>query len=239
MRILLITFWLLILLTSTQSQINQNSKNETPSAQNQRLETVKLDKQNYQDQEFSNSDKLRLLDERKSKIAELLNIVNNNTPRIENLTFYRSDDVVPIVVEVLGAYRAEEAVSLLMKIKSKVVREQVKQLGRREPVPVFNYFFAAKALAAIGPLSGKEILYELTDGREYSILNTQLNALILKEIYGDKISLCILSEQYNSSLSSENAIKLTIAKEIIEQYDGLSWYFDGKKLAPDINRRGK
>ena len=182
------------------------------------------------DQDFPIAKTTGLHRDRKATIARLIQVANDNAREIKTLTFYKSDDSLRNVVSVLGSYRAIEAIPVLIKLKAKVAREQVNSPSLREPVPVFNYFFAAKALAEIGNPAAEPLLNEIKDKNEYSTLDIQLNGLILREIYGKQIALYILNSLNSSELTEQNSKKLSIVRETIENYDPRSWGFNGQTL---------
>lgn len=190
-------------------------------------------------QDFSIAEKIKALDDRKAVISRLLMLVNNYTKGIERLTYFSADNRLPNAVEVLGSYRAVESVPLLMQIKGRVVNEEVTTLGQRESVPVFEYFFAAKALADIGNPAAEQVLLEITDRSERSALDIQLDALILNEIYGEKVSLFILTGQRSNITYAQQTEKLNLAMDTIENYNSLTWKFDGKTLGPRKSISGK
>ena len=186
--------------------------------------------ENKKQQDFKVTEKIELLDKRKSTIAKLIEMANDGSREINNLTFYKPIDSLPNIVETLGSYRAIESIPLLIKIKGRVALEQVNSFGQRESVPVFNYFYAAKALADIGNPAVEALLQEFTNNSEYSILNIQLNALILRQVYGKQVALYLLSELNPNTSSVQSANKLNIARETIQNYDSQFWGFNGQIL---------
>lgn len=241
MRILFIciSISLIFLVWAGIAQIAQTNIGSTyrnsPSQTSEKKVSVQLDGGKKQNLQIIR--KKEQIDDCKDTAARLSEIENDSSYNISKLTFFKSNDSFPNIIKILGSCRTTASVPFLVKIKGKVALEQVNSLSiRGERVPVFDYFFAARAMVNIGTASIEPVLTELTNDIDYPDLDIQLNALILKEIYGEQVSASVLNEISSRDLSPKSTRKITIAKEVLERYDSFTWGFNGKTLSPIESR---
>lgn len=229
---------LVFLILAVTAQIAQTNIGSTHQSylddKSEKRNFIRLDTEKRQSNEIT--EKKKQIDDCKDSLLQLSEIEDNNL-NINNLTFFKSNDSFPNFIKTLGKCRTSESVPFLVKIKGKVALEQVNSTSTRgERVPVFDYFFAARALAYIGAPAIEPLLTELKNENDYSDLDIQLNALILKEIYGEQVIGSVLNELGKNSLSPKSARKAIMAKEVLEKYDNFTWGFNGRTLSPIESR---
>ncbi|RJP42081.1 MAG: hypothetical protein C4547_00930 [Phycisphaerales bacterium] len=183
---------------------------------------------------------LALVEQRKAEVRELVVIVEQWSARADGLKFYKNDDPLYIAVQLLGEYRAVEAVPLLMQMKARVAHQGLADSGQRELVPPFDSFFAAKALVSIGAPVVQPILNQLESNESLSLLEVQVNGLILREILGIGLTTLVLEDRIASGVNETTKARLQSARGVAREYDRFWVFHEGVFISPDeLGRSGR
>ena len=147
--------------------------------------------------------------DRDRKIAELVSIVETTNDRIE------ADDTLELAINLLGIYRAKEAVPTLAK---RLMFLPLSRIHSLERVPSEMYYPAARALVNIGEPS--DVVYTMIRkiAASESAKERQEAAWVIMEIRGAKVAVWSLRAARKDATEPIERQRLQTAADFIQHY---------------------